>query len=235
MWKTIWNLVNRQVDLLSEAHREAVAMLDLDREMFIIVQDSLDKDLSDDELLGIRRMDLTLNEAQQEIRRKVFEHLAIAKGDNLLSGLILTSIVIDLERIGDYSKNIGELVQAFPGQLGFGERQGFLDNVRVQLIEIFDLTRRALKEQSESSSVKCMDKHNQLAIECDKLLEDIMQKADKDSSVTKADLAIVLMLRYFKRVSAHLKNIASATIAPFPMIGYHLGGKEKDDLELTRE
>ncbi|MCP4546962.1 MAG: hypothetical protein GY835_10905 [bacterium] len=232
MWKTIWNLVHKHADLLSEAHSEAVAMLSLDREMFVVVQNSLGQNLSDELLDEIRKKDLELNEAQQDIRRKVFEHLVVAReGDALVSGLVLTSIVIDLERIGDYSKNIGELVQAFPGRLGFGEYKEFVHEMGQATIELFDLARKALEEQSESAAHECMNKHSALAKRCDDLLERVMAAAKTDDTVGKSELAIVLVLRYLKRVSAHLKNIASATVAPFPMIGYRVenGRKASDD------
>jgi phosphate transport system protein len=228
MWKELWNLLSERESLLSEAFTEAVHMLDLDREMFSKVVHALGDDLSSEELDEIRSMDRQLNKVQQDIRKKVFEHLAVSKGQDLLSGLILTSIVIDLERIGDYSKNIGDLVNLFDGSIDLGDRRDALYLQLDRSNEIFDLTREALAEQDKESAKKCMKLYGKISKDCDSMLEEIISHAKNDAAVSKADLSLVLLLRYFKRVGAHLKNIASATVAPFPMIGYSLKKKKSN-------
>jgi phosphate uptake regulator len=50
----------------------------------------------------------------------VLKHLAVTGGMNIIPGLILTSVVIDLERIGDYTKNITDLAVAHPRRLSAG-------------------------------------------------------------------------------------------------------------------
>jgi len=222
MWKELWNLLSERETLLSEALAEAVDMLDLDREMFSRVAHALEDDLADEEMDEIRAMDRRLNKVQQDIRKKVFEHLAVSKGQDLLSGLILTSIVIDLERIGDYTKNIGDLVNLFQGRIDLGSRREDLNLQMERGNEIFDLTRSALADQNKEAAERCMKLFGKMSHDCDEMLEEIIGQAKDDASVSKADLSLVLLLRYFKRVGAHLKNIASATVAPFPMIGYSL-------------
>jgi len=228
MWKELWNLLSEKETLLSEAFDEAVAMLDLDREMFSIVTVALETDISDERLDELRQMDRRLNKVQQDIRKKVFEHLAVSKGQDLLSGLILTSIVIDLERIGDYTKNIGDLVNLFHGPIDLGDRRESLYLQLDRSKELFDLTRAALADQDKDAGRRCMKLYEKLATDCDAMLEDIISSARNDAAVSKADLSLVLLMRYYKRVGAHLKNIASATVAPFPMIGYSLKKKKSD-------
>jgi phosphate transport system protein len=228
MWKEIWNLLSERETLLSEAFDEAVDMLDLDREMFAKVTVALEKNISPEEMDELRQMDKKLNKVQQDIRKKVFEHLAVSKGQDLLSGLVLTSIVIDLERIGDYSKNIGDLVSLFEGDIDLGDRKDMLDLQLERSNDIFDLTRSALADQDKDAAKKCMKTYGKMSRDCDAMLEDIIGGAKNDAAVSKADLSLVLLMRYYKRVGAHLKNIASATVAPFPMIGYSLKKKKKN-------
>ncbi len=225
MWKEIWNLLSERETLLSEAFDEAVDMLDLDREMFAKVTVALEKNISPEEMDELRKMDKKLNKVQQDIRKKVFEHLAVSKGQDLLSGLVLTSIVIDLERIGDYSKNIGDLVSLFEGDIDLGDRKDMFDLQLERSNEIFDLARSALADQDKDAARKCMQTYGILSRDCDAMLQDIIGGAKNDAAVSKADLCLVLLMRYYKRVGAHLKNIASATVAPFPMIGYSLKKK----------
>jgi phosphate transport system protein len=222
MWKQLWNLIKQREDLLTEAYDDAAAMLERDRAMFTIVEAALSEELSEERLAEIRRMDLGLNEQQQAVRRKVFEHLALSGGSDILSGLVLTSIVIDLERIGDYTKNIGEVVSLFPGRVDFGEDRALLDRMRDLTLELFDLTRRALVDQSESAARRCMERFFTLSRLCDEKLEAILLSARSGTEIERTDLALALLVRYIKRVGAHLKNIASATVQPFPKIGYKL-------------
>ncbi len=229
MWKELWNLLSEKETLLSEAFDEAVEMLDLDREMFAKVTVALEKNISDEELEELRQMDRRLNKVQQDIRKKVFEHLAVSKGQDLLGGLVLTSIVIDLERIGDYSKNIGDLVNLFPGDIDLGDRRDALYLQLERSNEVFDLTRLALADEDKEAAKRCMKVYGKMAHDCDAIMEDIIGGAKNDAAVSKADLGLVLLLRYYKRVGAHLKNIASATVAPFPMIGYSLKKKKKNN------
>ncbi|MDP6419178.1 MAG: PhoU domain-containing protein [Candidatus Krumholzibacteria bacterium] len=222
MWKEIWSLLSNQESLLSEAYEQAASMLELDRRMFSMVLDGLEKGDGEKVLDELREMDLVLNDKQQEIRKKVFEHLAVSRGQNLMSGLVLVSIVIDLERIGDYTKNIGELVTLFPGSVSEGELGDLLREQSARGREIFELARKALVDQDAAAAKQCMDLSYEVSLASDGALDAIVGGAKDDASVSKDDLAMVLLLRYLKRVSAHLKNIASSTVASFPRIGYAL-------------
>ena len=220
MWKEIWNLLSHQETLLAEAYNDATAMLDRDRRMFEKVVTALNVDVGDELMDEIRAMDLELNEGQQEVRRKVFEHLAISKGRDLLSGLVLTSIVIDLERIGDYIKNFGDLVELFPGELDFGDWAPAIREQTELTYKLFALTRSAFVEQDEDAARQCMDLYHEFSTAADDSLERLLAGTRGHDRVSKSDLAVVLLLRYFKRVGAHLRNIASSTVASFPKIGY---------------
>lgn len=225
MWKQLWHLIKQREDLLTEAYGDAAAMLERDRVMFAIVEAALGEELSEERLAEIRRMDLELNEQQQAVRRKVFEHLALSGGSDILGGLVLTSIVIDLERIGDYTKNIGEVVGLFPGPVDFGADRPLLDELRAMTLDLFDLTRRALVDQDEAAARRCMERYHALSRRCDEKLAAILASARSETGVERADLALALLVRYIKRVGAHLKNIASATVQPFPKIGYKLSDR----------
>ena len=57
-------------------------------------------------------------------------HLAIGGKDDIGSGLVLVSVVIDIERIGDYTKNIYDLAVNHPKKL-----EGGVVEDRLQKIE----------------------------------------------------------------------------------------------------
>lgn len=106
--------VLRRDNSLTQAIERSSLMLDRTNAMFRASVSSLREGDARARTLDIYQEDQLVNEYQRDVRRKVLQHLAVTGGLNLKAGLILTSIVIDIERIGDYTKNIVELADAHP-------------------------------------------------------------------------------------------------------------------------
>lgn len=218
----LWEILLSKESLLDEARRECLRMLDLCREMFGIVLEAI-KDPVDHEVKErVARMDKVVNREQRDVRKKVFEHLAISRGRDLLEGLRITCMVIDVERIGDYSKNIGELVEMLPGRLEFEEYEDRFQEVRSLTLDLFDLTKNAIADNDEDKAKEAMRIYDRVSKLCDGTIHDVIQGATLGETVEKRYLGLVLMLRYMKRVGAHLKNMASAVVNPFHSIGYRV-------------
>ena len=64
--------------------------------------------------------DKKINEFERDVRRKVMTHLVVSGNQYLGAGLILVSVVVDIERMGDYTKNIYELAIQHPKRLSAG-------------------------------------------------------------------------------------------------------------------
>src|SRR5690606_266328 len=86
---------NLQVQALSECYE----MLDLCHKMVHASIESLRRrdDASID--IDIVQLDKRLNSFERDVRRKVMTHLSLGNTADIASGLVLVSIVIDLERI----------------------------------------------------------------------------------------------------------------------------------------
>ena len=65
---------------------------------------------------------------ERDVRRKVMTHLSLGNTSDLTAGLVLISIVIDIERIGDYSKNIHDLATVHPDKLHGGSLEDDVGN-----------------------------------------------------------------------------------------------------------
>ena len=119
MFKEILKLLGKD-NLQAQALSECYEMIDLCHEMIVASVDSLRN--KDDAEIGIDifQMDKRLNSFERDVRRKVMTHLSLGNVGDLTSGLMLVSIVIDLERIGDYTKNIHDLAINHPGRLEGG-------------------------------------------------------------------------------------------------------------------
>lgn len=219
----LWEILLSKESLLDEAKDECIRMLDLGKEMFVMVLGAIKHPTSREVRDQVARMDKVVNAEQREVRKKVFEHLAISRGRDLLEGLRITSIVVDLERIGDYSKNIGELVDMLPGRLEFEEYEERFQEVRSLTLSLFDVTKGAVSGSDEEQAKEAMRVYDKISKLCDGTIQEVIRGETLGETVEKRYLGLVLMLRYMKRVGAHLKNIASAIVNPFDSIGYRVG------------
>ena len=205
---------------LTQAFERSQEMLEVDREMFEAAIESLRK--RDDAKLAIDvyAKDQMINAYEREVRRKVFTHLVIddAKRD-LNAGLALVSIVIDIERIGDYTKNIVELALHHPQRLEGGAFEEELLKIEAAVRTMFGLLIEALPESDESKAKEVMSEHWWVARRrrSDRAAPHREGRAD---AARAPGVAAALYFRYLKRVSAHLMNIASSIVNPFDRIGF---------------
>ena len=169
--------------------------------------------------LDIYEQDRRVNEDQQAARRQVFQHLAVTGGLNLTAGLVLTSIVIDIERIGDYTKNIRELADAHPGRLDSGRFDDDLRRVEAAVGDLFDQMVGILRSGDVEGARALIREHLWIRGRCDDIARDLAATAGGGLGPSDA-VTTALYARYLKRVGAHLMNILSSVINPFDKIGY---------------
>lgn len=216
MWKKI--LAGLKGDgLAEEAFKEALLMLEA---CFGMHRDAVAA-LHEKGVFAtdIYERDRQLNKYERSVRRKIVTHFAVSPTPNIQTGLVLTAIVIDIERIGDYTKNIVELAMGLPEAFDGGELheeflalevlvEGMFTNILPALEQSdVDLARRILKDHKNVSAR--VEGGIQL------LRNDQVLKGQSGRAVTAA-----LYLRYLKRVSAHLKNMATSVLNPYHRIGY---------------
>ncbi len=220
MLKRLLDALGNKKTLLDEAMQDSVMMLVSARRMYDLVMVAIKDDAGDHVRSKISTMDKDVNQQQREVRRKVFEHLSMSRGQDILQGLELVTSVIDIERIGDYTKNISELIEMMPGELQFGEFEATYQKAQALANEVFDLGVDAFARNNLEAAKACMERYQQLGLLCDRSLEKLIGASDGADTVPRSNVALVLLLRYLKRVGAHLKNIASAKVNPFHRIGY---------------
>jgi len=216
----MWDMLKGRKNPITEARADCIKMLATGREMFNLVIQALEMDLDMQVQEKVAAMDKTINAEQQEVRKKVFEHLAISRTRDLLQGLQIMVIVVDLERIGDYGKNMAEIVDMLPDKMNFHGYTESYDEVKKGTLALFDLTRDALRDSDEEKAREALRRYDVISKLCDGTLKKVMTEEGYGDCVEKWKLGLVLLLRYMKRVSAHCKNITSAVINPFHKIGY---------------
>lgn len=226
MFDKLWEVLSNSETLLDEAWRDCRAMLVQCRQMYEIVIPALTQQTSERILAKVHQMDHELNNQQRDVRKKVFEHLAVSRGSELLRGFELTAIVIDLERIGDYTKNIGELTDMLRQPMIFTYYQEAFDEIHALVTEMFELTNEAIAQRSKEKAKAAMDLYPAVSRLCDDTLRAVLSgesPSGEQCDIKRAHLGLVLLIRYLKRVAAHLKNVCSALVNPFHQIGFRDG------------
>ncbi|KKN06960.1 hypothetical protein LCGC14_1071950 [marine sediment metagenome] len=204
----------KKAGLLNEALEETEKMLLVAKNMFSFsLRVLMDKEKEEED---IYKIDRELNKLQRNVRRKILEHLSINPQQDVTSCLVLITIVIDIERIGDYSKNLIELSHKYPQRLK-GKYIERIREIEKEIEELFDGTISAFKNADIDLAKQIMERHAKIAVHCEKVVEDLIEDTEVSS---RMGIIYALLARYLKRVSAHLKNIASGVVNPFHRLGY---------------
>jgi phosphate transport system protein len=218
MLKELQKIFQRK-GLMEQAVEASHEMLKDDWEMFDEAVKSLRESDTVEIALNIEEKDIKINKYEREVRKKVLTHLAVNDVSDLNIGLVLISIVIDIERIGDYTKNIVELAQNHPGKLIFEPWQQDLKNIEETISKNFGVLMQALEQSDEKLAKNLLDELWTVKHQCDEFLAVLLKGKKLKIRVSDA-VALALYLRYLKRVAAHLMNVATSIVNPFHKIGY---------------
>jgi len=210
----------RSDNLLTQALNRSHAMLESTEEMFIESVKSLRESDTGEMGMDVYKKDQMVNEYQREVRGKVLKHLAITGGANIIPGLILTSIVIDIERIGDYTKNIKDLAVAHPKRLECASYEEDIQKIEKGVAELFRRALPALKQSDKVAADKLIRENWWMIRRCDEILEELI--IERDTSLSPGDaVSTAIYARFLKRIAAHLINMLTSVVNPFEFIGFH--------------
>jgi len=214
-----WLAIFKKDTLMDRAYQRSYLMLDLTREMFSRAKESL-RHLEDNQVnVDIYDKDSEINKYEREVRRNVFNHLAVSGAAKLPSGLALVSIIIDIERIGDYTKNIVELALNHPGKLHGGKFEEDLQRVEQALEDNFAKTRDCFESCDETAALKLLEEYKWVNPICDKILIGLIKEEDKNIHPGDA-VSLAIYFRWLKRINSHLRNITTSVVNPFDRIGF---------------
>ncbi len=221
--------------LIRSAYEDTNLMLSKTNYMFVSVSGLF---LNDSPLeFDVYAMDKEINKLEIGVRRKVLQHLSINPEQELLASLVLTTIITDIERIGDYSKNIYELRELYEVCKDLPPYSDILLGTTGTVSDMFKMTIEVIKNEAHQMAQKTMEMHGQV----NHTMEQMMWALGNDPNM-QAPKAVPLALyaRYLKRVSAHLSNVTSSVNRPFDRIGYfHLENgettEEKDIDDLSEK
>ena len=202
------------------------SMLELAENNFIICADRLvdpvDVEHIRDELYA---RDREINDRERRIRRRIITHIAASPSEHEIpTAFVLTSLVKDAERIGDYVKNLYEVHRIHTEVIKREDYDRYYDGIRTTIKGLFADVRRAFREGDSTAAHAAIDTGRETMRRCE---EEIRRIAATEQSVPVA-VALVLIGRHLKRIVAHLVNIATAVVVPADRIDYYDEKREDD-------
>jgi phosphate uptake regulator len=208
-------------NLLDSAYTTTLTMLETDLRMFKASCETLRRKNSVELPFDIKGEDRKINKFERQVRRDVLTHLSIAGTQNIVPGLVLVSIVIDVERIGDYTKNITELATMHQKRLDGGPFEENIAAIENHLHDIFPKVIELLKKQDVEMARDILRREEPIGKMSEAIVYAIVTEDGKGLGV-KSAVCLSLYARHLKRINAHLTNIASAVVNPFPRLGFRM-------------
>jgi phosphate uptake regulator len=218
MFKKLLSVFQKDT-LMDRAYRRSFLMLDITQDMFLKAKTSLRYSDSDQVDIDIYDRDAEVNRYQREVRRDVFNHLAISGVEKLPSGLVLVSIIIDIERIGDYTKNMIELALNHPKRLHGGKFESDLQRVEGAVEDSFIRAKESFEAADEKAGQELLNEYEWVSRVCDDCLYRLVKEEDKNILCGDA-VSLAMYFRWLKRISSHLRNITTSVVNPFDGIGF---------------
>ncbi|MFT5232505.1 MAG: phosphate uptake regulator [Candidatus Krumholzibacteriia bacterium] len=206
------NWSNELVEMISE-------MLEKSHDMFDVTIGVLIKGEPDeDPQTRIYKQDRQINKLERKIRRRVVSRLSVrGSRAEVPTALIFMNAVKDAERLGDYVKNLHEVGEMMPDDVDRSIYDDKLGEYSNEISTMFETTRRAFAESDEELAGKVIKQ----AKANGRIYEQMIRETTNGSLDVKNAVCIVLMLRFYKRLVAHMSNIASTVVMPVDMIDYY--------------
>lgn len=163
----------------------------------------------------IRKTDRSVNKAERSIRRELVVHASVHAGADLPLVLVYMSIIKDIERVGDYAKNIWDIAAAIEEA-----------NDKPDLSEMRPLFARTLDLAAEigsTYSARDIDRATEVLNRADGWLDEYDAAVDDlMTSYVPSTVGVpkALLYRHLKRITAHLMNVLTAVVMPFDRLDY---------------
>ncbi len=173
---------------------------------------------SPEERTAIYQEDIKVNKLERKIRKQVIAHLSVAGNSaDVPYSLLLMSLVKDVERIGDYSKNLAEALDVSGAVLPDDATVAELREIRHGVESTFEAVADVFAKSDEEGAVELIRQGRDTNHRCDALINRIA-KSDYDAATT---VAVTLATRFYKRIGSHLLNILSGVVMPLHKLDYY--------------
>jgi phosphate uptake regulator len=167
--------------------------------------------------------DVRVNQLERLIRKQVVAHLSLpGNRADVPYSLLLIGLVKDIERIGDYAKNVAEINDLRSGPLEDDDIVLELREIRRDVESSFEALSVVFGKSDRERAVELIRKGRDTAHRCDMLISRISASSYNASTAT----ALALGTRYYKRIGGHVLNVLSSIVMPIHKVDYY----DEDDI-----
>ena len=172
----------------------------------------------------IYKLDVEVNQLERLIRKRIVAHLSIpGSRADVPYCLLLMSLAKDVERLGDYAKNLSEVADIGDAPLPDDEVVGELREIRQGVEAAFQAASDVFQASDREQAMRMIRQGRDMAHRCDVLIAKV-GRAGYGGEITAA---LVLATRYYKRIGGHVMNILSSVVMPLHKIDYY----DEDELD----
>ena len=174
----------------------------------------------------VKGTDKQINRGQDQVRAMLAVHGAVkgSLGTDLPVMLAYMSVVKDIERVGDYAKNLYDLAK-YGADLTMGEDAPRLAATRDRVSGMIDEAATIFESVDLDAARTFLAMGDAFLDECD----DEVKAAWASQGVASDAVARALFYRFEKRIAAHLMNLVSSLVLPIDDLDYY--DEDKEDRE----
>ncbi|MFQ5742067.1 MAG: PhoU domain-containing protein [Acidobacteriota bacterium] len=180
---------------------------------------------------ALYRRDLEVNKLERAIRRRIATHLAVHAPRDVPYCLMMMSLVKDVERVGDYAKNLVDIADLVSEPLPDHPLIQELMEIRTVVEGFADNAEQVFVTSDSARAANLIREGRNISRRCDDL---VIKTASSEFSAAVA-VKVGVGARFYKRIEAHVLNILSSVIMPLHKLDYFdedlLPGMESDYAE----
>ncbi len=200
-------------DRLDHIEEVIAEMLAHDHDAFLLAMGAL---LGTDDVAEagprVLAIDRKVNQGERSIRRELVVHASVVGALDTPALLVYMSIVKDIERVGDYAKNLLDLARD-GARL---EAHANWATLRDEIAAYLTATSEVFAARDNSRARSMLAEGDALLDRFDAQVSALVRGDDEDSE----SVARALALRYLKRIVAHLMNVLSSVVMPLDRLDY---------------
>ena len=170
----------------------------------------------------LQKQDVKVNKLERKIRKQITFHLSVPGNImDLPYCLVVMILVKDVERIGDYAKELADLVNLSDDPLPDDEIMAELKEVRTRLESDYADAIAILDSADRERAIELISCGRDLVARCEQLIENIAYSDYKAGVVA----TLVLGVQFYQRIAGHTLNLLSSVVMPLHKLDYY---DEKD-------
>lgn len=202
---------------LAEAQDEFAQMIQLTCDMVADANEHFwEAPLSDERRQAVYDTDIAVNKLEREIRKRVIVDLAVDEPTSMPTALTLMSLVKDVERIGDYAKNLIELSELGRGPLADTPQRRELHRIATEIAAVMGELGPSLGHHEAETARRLYERGRLLCKACEELVREVAAGEHDASNAVR----LAVGARFYKRVIGHVMNVLSSVLMPVHKLDY---------------